>query len=215
VLGAFFLESAVSAGAADGPLDQVGGVCVPDGATIRAGLYEARGFGIGFSAKNRLDPRTFSDGVAVNYAEERDSYICANHVRGHGKWTQKSHRSGVRAGTGGMLKFSEPIPQSTWNSSAWECAISTRTSPTGRAASNRPRNVMSWKAAFSAEVASAVKLGRKRTLSDQQRAEAIRRRAAGETLAAASHLTCVGSARMRRCPAAAGGCRGGSVFAKR
>lgn len=38
--------------AADGPLDQVGGVCVPDGATIRAGLYETRGFGVGFSGSN-------------------------------------------------------------------------------------------------------------------------------------------------------------------
>ena len=33
----------------DMPLDQVGGVCVPDSATIRAGGYETRGFGVGFS----------------------------------------------------------------------------------------------------------------------------------------------------------------------
>jgi hypothetical protein len=51
-LGSFFLESADSARAQDGPLDQVGGVCIPDGATIRAGLYETRGFGIGFSGSN-------------------------------------------------------------------------------------------------------------------------------------------------------------------
>ena len=51
-LVAFFLASADSARAVDGPLDQVGGVCVPDGATIRAGLYETRGFGIGFSGSN-------------------------------------------------------------------------------------------------------------------------------------------------------------------
>lgn len=31
------------------PLDQVGGVCVPDSATVRAGGYETRGFGVGFS----------------------------------------------------------------------------------------------------------------------------------------------------------------------
>ena len=48
-LCSFFLGSMNSARAVDGPLDQVGGVCVPDGATIRAGLYETRGFGIGFS----------------------------------------------------------------------------------------------------------------------------------------------------------------------
>jgi hypothetical protein len=50
--GSFFLESADSARAQDGPLDQVGGVCIPDGATIRAGLYETRGFGIGFRGSN-------------------------------------------------------------------------------------------------------------------------------------------------------------------
>jgi hypothetical protein len=33
----------------DMPLDQPGGVCVPDSATIRAGGYETRGFGVGFS----------------------------------------------------------------------------------------------------------------------------------------------------------------------
>ena len=33
---------------APGPMDQIAGVCVPDGATIRAGLYETRGFGVGF-----------------------------------------------------------------------------------------------------------------------------------------------------------------------
>jgi hypothetical protein len=32
----------------DMPLDQVGGVCIPDSATIRAGGYETRGFGVGF-----------------------------------------------------------------------------------------------------------------------------------------------------------------------
>lgn len=47
-LGSFFLESGVAARAADGPLDQIGGVCLPDGATVRAGLYETRGFGVGF-----------------------------------------------------------------------------------------------------------------------------------------------------------------------
>ena len=34
------------------PLDQIGGVCVPDSATVRAGIYETRGFGIGFSGSN-------------------------------------------------------------------------------------------------------------------------------------------------------------------
>ena len=38
--GAFLLEIADTARAADGPLDQIGGVCVPDGVTIREGLYE-------------------------------------------------------------------------------------------------------------------------------------------------------------------------------
>ena len=41
-----------SARAVDGPTDQIGGVCVPDGATIRAGVYETRGFGIGFSGNS-------------------------------------------------------------------------------------------------------------------------------------------------------------------
>jgi hypothetical protein len=47
--------------------------------------------------KKRLDPRTFADAVAVNYAEERDSYVCAKHAPGDGKWTQKSNRSGIGA----------------------------------------------------------------------------------------------------------------------
>ena len=34
------------------PLDQIGGVCVPDSATVRVGIYETRGFGIGFSGSN-------------------------------------------------------------------------------------------------------------------------------------------------------------------
>ena len=41
-----------SANAVDGPLDQIGGVCVPDSATVRAGVYETRGFGIGFSGNS-------------------------------------------------------------------------------------------------------------------------------------------------------------------
>src|SRR5437773_362163 len=41
-----------SARAVDGPLDQIGGVCVPDSATVRAGVYETRGFGIGFSGSS-------------------------------------------------------------------------------------------------------------------------------------------------------------------
>jgi hypothetical protein len=50
--------SAVLAGAdlaeanSDMPLDQAGGVCVPDRATIRAGGYETRGFGVGFSGRS-------------------------------------------------------------------------------------------------------------------------------------------------------------------
>lgn len=44
-----FLIGVPSARAADGPLDEIGGVCVPDSATVRAGPYETRGFGIGFS----------------------------------------------------------------------------------------------------------------------------------------------------------------------
>jgi hypothetical protein len=43
------LLGAPSARAGDGPLDEIGGVCVPDSATVRAGLYETRGFGVGFS----------------------------------------------------------------------------------------------------------------------------------------------------------------------
>ena len=32
--------------------DVVGGACIPDSATIRAGIYETRGFGVGFSGLN-------------------------------------------------------------------------------------------------------------------------------------------------------------------
>ena len=46
------LTGVPSARASDGPLDQIGGVCVPDSATVRAGLYETRGFGIGFSGNS-------------------------------------------------------------------------------------------------------------------------------------------------------------------
>jgi hypothetical protein len=38
--------------AVDGPHDQIGGVCVPDSATVRAGVYETRGFSIGFSGNS-------------------------------------------------------------------------------------------------------------------------------------------------------------------
>jgi hypothetical protein len=49
---AILLIDVPSARAIDGPLDQIGGACVPDSATVRAGLYETRGFGIGFSGNN-------------------------------------------------------------------------------------------------------------------------------------------------------------------
>ena len=49
----FFLPGADFARASDDfQLDQIGGVCVPDGATIRAGAYETRGFGVGFSGSS-------------------------------------------------------------------------------------------------------------------------------------------------------------------
>jgi hypothetical protein len=41
-----------SARAGDDPLDIVGGACVPDSATVRAGVYETRGFGVGFSGNS-------------------------------------------------------------------------------------------------------------------------------------------------------------------
>jgi hypothetical protein len=47
-----FVVGVLSARAADGPLDQIGGVCVPDSATVRAGVYETRGFGVGFSGNS-------------------------------------------------------------------------------------------------------------------------------------------------------------------
>jgi hypothetical protein len=43
----------------DMPLDQPGGVCVPDSATIRAGGYETRGFGVGFSGASTGSIRLF------------------------------------------------------------------------------------------------------------------------------------------------------------
>jgi hypothetical protein len=51
-LGSVLLASGNAVHAVDAPLDQIGGVCVPDGATIRAGLYETRGFGIGFRGES-------------------------------------------------------------------------------------------------------------------------------------------------------------------
>jgi hypothetical protein len=46
---AFLARAELAQANSDMPLDQVGGVCVPDSATIRAGGYETRGFGVGFS----------------------------------------------------------------------------------------------------------------------------------------------------------------------
>jgi hypothetical protein len=51
-LAVSLLPIAIPAKAVDGPLDQPGGVCVPDSATVRAGLYETRGFGVGFSGSS-------------------------------------------------------------------------------------------------------------------------------------------------------------------
>ena len=48
-----FLTRANSALAADADTtDLIGGACVPDSATIRAGIYETRGFGVGFSGNS-------------------------------------------------------------------------------------------------------------------------------------------------------------------
>jgi len=52
VVSSVFLLGASSARASDGPLDLIAGSCVPDSATVRAGLYETRGFGVGFSGSN-------------------------------------------------------------------------------------------------------------------------------------------------------------------
>ena len=46
------LTGVPSARASDLPLDQIAGVCVPDSATVRAGVYETRGFGVGFSGNS-------------------------------------------------------------------------------------------------------------------------------------------------------------------
>ena len=51
-LGSVLSVSWSTARAVDGPLDQIGGACVPDAATIRAGLYETRGFGVGFRGES-------------------------------------------------------------------------------------------------------------------------------------------------------------------
>jgi hypothetical protein len=47
-------------------------------------------------AKNGLDPRSLGDSIAVNNAEECDSYVRADHVPAHRKGTQKSNRSCIR-----------------------------------------------------------------------------------------------------------------------
>jgi hypothetical protein len=46
-----FLPRADSAQARDNT-EVIGGACVPDSATVRAGVYETRGFGVGFSGNN-------------------------------------------------------------------------------------------------------------------------------------------------------------------
>jgi hypothetical protein len=48
-------------------------------------------------AKKRMDPRTFADAVAINNAEKRDSYVCAEHAPVTTKGAQKPYRSGVGA----------------------------------------------------------------------------------------------------------------------
>jgi hypothetical protein len=52
-LCSLFLAGVESAQAKDVDItDVIGGGCVPDSATIRAGVYETRGFGVGFSGNN-------------------------------------------------------------------------------------------------------------------------------------------------------------------
>jgi hypothetical protein len=52
-LCALFLARVDSAQAKDVDItDVIGGGCVPDSATVRAGIYETRGFGVGFSGNN-------------------------------------------------------------------------------------------------------------------------------------------------------------------
>ena len=52
VAAALVTSSLLMGGPAARANDQVGGVCVPDAATIRAGGYETRGFGIGFTGSS-------------------------------------------------------------------------------------------------------------------------------------------------------------------
>ena len=66
-----------SANAVDGPLDQIGGVCVPDSATVRAGFYETRGFGIGFSGNST---GKIPAAMSIHRGRESDRQKSWNHL---------------------------------------------------------------------------------------------------------------------------------------
>lgn len=51
-LGALLVAGGSAAQTVTGPLDQVGAACIPDAQTIREGLYETRGFGVGFRGES-------------------------------------------------------------------------------------------------------------------------------------------------------------------
>jgi hypothetical protein len=86
----------------DMPLDQVGGVCVPDSATIRAGGYETRGFGVGFSGSSTGSIRLLCPfAVTANMLDTNIGLIFMSVIDGDGMSTGARVRAFLRhAGIG-------------------------------------------------------------------------------------------------------------------
>ena len=89
------------------PLDQAGGVCVPDSATIRAGGYETRGFGVGFSGRNTGSIRLLCPfTVASNMLDAKIGLIFMSVIDGDGMNT------GARVRVFFVTRGSEPMSRS-------------------------------------------------------------------------------------------------------
>jgi hypothetical protein len=73
-----FLAAADSAKAEDVDVtDVVGGACVPDSATVRAGLYETAGFGVHFGSGTGRIPTTTAPSTGTNSSAACEKGSCA------------------------------------------------------------------------------------------------------------------------------------------
>jgi hypothetical protein len=97
-----FLGAGSAQAGNDMPLDQVGGVCVPDSATIRAGGYETRGFGVGFSGSSTGSIRLLCPfTVTANMLDTKIGLIFMSVIDGDGMSTGARVRAFLRhAGIG-------------------------------------------------------------------------------------------------------------------